>query len=83
MNNTERIKCLIDRGTWHPMDEDMTAQDVFKISDENLYKNHFFIKKNGFDYCYSNGYKIIKWDSYCFWNYGFPIYRRYYEFYSG
>jgi len=39
MNSIERIKLLIDRETWHPMDEDMIARDVLKFFDEDSYKN--------------------------------------------
>lgn len=39
MSSTERIEFLIDRGTWDPMDEDMTARDVLKYSDEDSYTN--------------------------------------------
>jgi acetyl-CoA carboxylase carboxyl transferase subunit beta len=49
MNSTKRIELLIDHGTWHPMDENMIARDVFKIFDENLYKICiiFYQKKMG------------------------------------
>nr|YP_010383620.1 acetyl-CoA carboxylase carboxyltransferase subunit beta [Crepidomanes minutum]UEQ13197.1 acetyl-CoA carboxylase carboxyltransferase subunit beta [Crepidomanes minutum] len=39
MTSTERIELLIDRDTWIPMDEDMTAQDVSSFSDEDSYQN--------------------------------------------
>ncbi|KAG6540539.1 hypothetical protein Mapa_018052 [Marchantia paleacea] len=49
MSSTERIELLIDRGTWYPMDEDMTARDVLKFSDEDSYKNRiaFYQKRTG------------------------------------
>nr|AND48565.1 beta subunit of acetyl-CoA carboxylase carboxytransferase [Sphagnum wulfianum] len=49
MSSTERIELLIDRGTWHPMDEDMIARDVLKFSDEDSYKNRiiFYQKRTG------------------------------------
>lgn len=39
MNSMERIELLIDRDTWIPMDEDMTAKDVLGFSDEDSYQN--------------------------------------------
>nr|YP_011031930.1 acetyl-CoA carboxylase carboxyltransferase beta subunit [Huperzia kunmingensis]WRB01128.1 acetyl-CoA carboxylase carboxyltransferase beta subunit [Huperzia kunmingensis]WRB01215.1 acetyl-CoA carboxylase carboxyltransferase beta subunit [Huperzia selago] len=49
MSSTERIELLIDRGTWHPMDEDMIARDVLKFYDEDLHKNRiiFYQKRTG------------------------------------
>nr|QHD46893.1 AccD [Anthoceros agrestis] len=49
MSSTERIESLIDRGTWHPMDEDMVARDALKFSDEDSYKNRvlFYQKRTG------------------------------------
>nr|YP_010194405.1 acetyl-CoA carboxylase carboxyltransferase beta subunit [Pallavicinia lyellii]QZZ24686.1 acetyl-CoA carboxylase carboxyltransferase beta subunit [Pallavicinia lyellii]QZZ24770.1 acetyl-CoA carboxylase carboxyltransferase beta subunit [Pallavicinia lyellii] len=49
MSSTERIELLTDRGTWHPMDEDMIARDVLKFSDEDSYKNRiaFYQKRTG------------------------------------
>nr|WGO61688.1 acetyl-CoA carboxylase beta subunit [Aneura pinguis]WGO61774.1 acetyl-CoA carboxylase beta subunit [Aneura pinguis]WGO61860.1 acetyl-CoA carboxylase beta subunit [Aneura pinguis]WGO61946.1 acetyl-CoA carboxylase beta subunit [Aneura pinguis] len=49
MGSTERIELITDRGTWHPMDEDMTARDVLKFSDEDSYKNRivFYQKRTG------------------------------------
>nr|YP_010463816.1 acetyl-CoA carboxylase, carboxyl transferasesubunit beta [Anemia phyllitidis]UUL71083.1 acetyl-CoA carboxylase, carboxyl transferasesubunit beta [Anemia phyllitidis] len=39
MTSTERIEPLIDRETWIPMDEDMTARDILDFSDEDSYQN--------------------------------------------
>nr|YP_009427045.1 acetyl-CoA carboxylase carboxyltransferase beta subunit [Macrothelypteris torresiana]ASU95730.1 acetyl-CoA carboxylase carboxyltransferase beta subunit [Macrothelypteris torresiana]QBA55952.1 acetyl-CoA carboxylase carboxyltransferase beta subunit [Macrothelypteris torresiana] len=39
MNSMERIELLIDRNTWIPMDEDMTARDVLGFSDEDSHQN--------------------------------------------
>nr|YP_009425908.1 acetyl-CoA carboxylase carboxyltransferase beta subunit [Deparia pycnosora]ASU94593.1 acetyl-CoA carboxylase carboxyltransferase beta subunit [Deparia pycnosora] len=39
MNSMERIELLIDRNTWIPMDEDMTAKDVSDFSDEDSHQN--------------------------------------------
>nr|ARV78235.1 acetyl-CoA carboxylase beta subunit [Aneura pinguis]WGO58420.1 acetyl-CoA carboxylase beta subunit [Aneura pinguis]WGO58506.1 acetyl-CoA carboxylase beta subunit [Aneura pinguis]WGO58592.1 acetyl-CoA carboxylase beta subunit [Aneura pinguis]WGO58678.1 acetyl-CoA carboxylase beta subunit [Aneura pinguis] len=49
MGSTERIELITDRGTWHPMDEDMTARDVLKFSDEDSYRNRivFYQKRTG------------------------------------
>jgi acetyl-CoA carboxylase carboxyl transferase subunit beta len=49
MSSIERIELLIDHGTWHPMDENMIAQNIFKFSDEDLYKNRiiFYQKRLG------------------------------------
>jgi len=49
MSSTKRIELLIDHGTWHPMDEDMIARDVFKFSNEDSYKNRiiFYKKRTG------------------------------------
>jgi acetyl-CoA carboxylase carboxyl transferase subunit beta len=35
MNSSDRIELLIDRGTWHPMDEDMYTLDVLQFHSEN------------------------------------------------
>lgn len=49
MGSTERIELITDHGTWYPMDEDMTARDVLKFSDEDSYKNRiaFYQKRTG------------------------------------
>nr|UPM51649.1 acetyl-CoA carboxylase beta subunit [Takakia lepidozioides] len=49
MSSTERIELSIDRGTRHPMDEDMVARDVLRFSDEDSYKNRvtFYQKRTG------------------------------------
>nr|YP_009490493.1 acetyl-CoA carboxylase, carboxyl transferase subunit beta [Cibotium barometz]YP_010878732.1 acetyl-CoA carboxylase, carboxyl transferase subunit beta [Cibotium cumingii]WHE38187.1 acetyl-CoA carboxylase, carboxyl transferase subunit beta [Cibotium sinoburmaense]AWH62711.1 acetyl-CoA carboxylase, carboxyl transferase subunit beta [Cibotium barometz]WHE37925.1 acetyl-CoA carboxylase, carboxyl transferase subunit beta [Cibotium barometz]WHE38012.1 acetyl-CoA carboxylase, carboxyl transferase s len=39
MNSTERIELSIDRDTWIPMDEEMTAKDVLGFSDEDSHQN--------------------------------------------
>nr|YP_011004408.1 acetyl-CoA carboxylase beta subunit [Asplenium antiquum]WPT27064.1 acetyl-CoA carboxylase beta subunit [Asplenium antiquum] len=38
-SSMERIELLIDRNTWIPMDEDMTARDVLDFSDEDSHRN--------------------------------------------
>jgi acetyl-CoA carboxylase beta subunit len=42
MSSTKRIELLIDRGTWHPMDEDMIAQDVLKFPSDLEIKSRKF-----------------------------------------
>lgn len=38
MNSTDRIKLLIDKGTWIPMDEDMLPCDMLEFVDEKPYE---------------------------------------------
>nr|YP_009426171.1 acetyl-CoA carboxylase carboxyltransferase beta subunit [Diplaziopsis javanica]ASU94856.1 acetyl-CoA carboxylase carboxyltransferase beta subunit [Diplaziopsis javanica] len=45
MNSMERIELLIDRNTWIPMDEDMTAKDVLDFSDEDSYQNRVAVSQ--------------------------------------
>lgn len=47
MTSTERIELLIDRDTWIPMDEDMTAQDVLSFSDEDSHQNRITTSQKG------------------------------------
>nr|UTJ90083.1 acetyl-CoA carboxylase carboxyltransferase beta subunit [Actinostachys digitata] len=39
MTSTERIEPPIDRETWVPLDEDMTARDTLNLSDEDSYQS--------------------------------------------
>nr|YP_010312805.1 acetyl-CoA carboxylase beta subunit [Christella dentata]ULG04372.1 acetyl-CoA carboxylase beta subunit [Christella dentata] len=45
MNSMERIELLIDRNTWIPMDEDMTAKDVLDFSDEDSHQNRIAVSQ--------------------------------------
>nr|YP_010886099.1 acetyl-CoA carboxylase carboxyltransferase beta subunit [Athyrium iseanum]WJH16317.1 acetyl-CoA carboxylase carboxyltransferase beta subunit [Athyrium iseanum] len=45
MNSMERIELLIDRNTWIPMDEDMTAKDVLDFSDEDSHQNRVAVSQ--------------------------------------
>lgn len=45
MNSMERIELLIDRDTWIPMDEDMTAKDVSDFSDEDSHQNRVTVSQ--------------------------------------
>nr|YP_009427309.1 acetyl-CoA carboxylase carboxyltransferase beta subunit [Pseudophegopteris aurita]ASU95994.1 acetyl-CoA carboxylase carboxyltransferase beta subunit [Pseudophegopteris aurita] len=45
MNSMERIELLIDRNTWIPMDEDMTARDVLGFSDEDSHQNRVAVSQ--------------------------------------
>nr|QKV46212.1 acetyl-CoA carboxylase subunit beta [Phegopteris decursive-pinnata] len=45
MNSMERIELLIDRNTWIPMDEDMTARDVLGFSDEDSHQNRIAVSQ--------------------------------------
>nr|YP_009920776.1 acetyl-CoA carboxylase carboxyltransferase beta subunit [Woodwardia japonica]QMS48625.1 acetyl-CoA carboxylase carboxyltransferase beta subunit [Woodwardia japonica] len=45
MNSMERIELLIDRNTWIPMDEEMTAKDVLDFSDEDSYQNRVAVSQ--------------------------------------
>jgi len=45
MNSMERIELLIDRDTWIPMDEDMTAKDVLDFSDEDSHQNRVTVSQ--------------------------------------
>lgn len=45
MNSMERIELLIDRNTWIPTDEDMTAKDVLDFFDEDSYQNRVAVSQ--------------------------------------
>ena len=45
MNSMERIELLIDRNTWIPMDEEMTAKDVLDFFDEDSYQNRVAVSQ--------------------------------------
>lgn len=45
MNSMERIELSIDRNTWIPTDEDMTAKDVLDFSDEDSHQNRVAISQ--------------------------------------
>uniref|UniRef100_A0A248RCR7 Acetyl-coenzyme A carboxylase carboxyl transferase subunit beta, chloroplastic n=1 Tax=Diplazium unilobum TaxID=1678212 RepID=A0A248RCR7_9MONI len=45
MNSMERIELPIDRNTWIPLDEDMTARDVSDFSDEDSHQNRVAVSQ--------------------------------------
>nr|YP_010238693.1 Acetyl-coenzyme A carboxylase carboxyl transferase subunit beta [Marathrum utile]UCU20293.1 Acetyl-coenzyme A carboxylase carboxyl transferase subunit beta [Marathrum utile] len=64
MGSSERIDCLIDSGTWYPMDEDMISLDPIEFDQKNQIDevkqfDHFFLNSKEY-----KKFKILKMKTY-------------------